>query len=247
MKSTASPAVQGTPENQRTDDAGPQGLPAKWSISDRWAWAYSLPVSGIARAVAGVIAFHANDHTGLSWPGMGTIAEETGFGRTAVIKAIKELERGGHVSVTRLKVGKKNTSNRYRLPPMGNVSVSPPSAPDALGGSASDGPELVRTEPVSTTPPPAAAPEHLTAIEGGHGVQCRRCQHSWPRASGLSHICVGRSERKTEQPQRTRRGGDIGQQEVRDHQSGTAGPHPGRAERDRKRVNQWSGHDRKRG
>ena len=98
-----------------------------WTPTDRWAWACGLPVSGIARAAANCIARHANDKTGLGWPGMGTIATETGFCRRAVVKAIKELERGGHVTVGRFKVGKKNTSNRYQLPPMGG-------APPALGG-----------------------------------------------------------------------------------------------------------------
>ena len=75
-------------------------------------------MSGIARAVANCIARHANNKTGMGWPGMGTIVSETGFKRTAVIAAIKELERGGHVSVLRSKVGKKNETNRYQLPPM---------------------------------------------------------------------------------------------------------------------------------
>ena len=66
-----------------------------WTPTDRWAWACGLPVSGIARAAANCIARHANDKTGLGWPGNGTIATETGFCRRAVVKAIKELERGG--------------------------------------------------------------------------------------------------------------------------------------------------------
>ena len=56
--------------------------PGAWSPTDRWAWAAGLPVSGIARAVANCIARHANDKTGLGWPGMGTIVNETGFCRT---------------------------------------------------------------------------------------------------------------------------------------------------------------------
>ena len=137
--------------------------PGEWKPTDRWAWACGLPVSGIARAVAGCIARHANARTGVGWPGMGTIAKETGFCRRAVVKAIKDLERGGHVTVTRFKVGKKNTANRYQLPPMGGATGelggvvdggggsardALPSAPDALGGSAPDAPELVRTESV---------------------------------------------------------------------------------------------------
>ena len=101
----------------------PQG---EWKPTDRWAWSIGLPVSGIARAVAGSIAYHANAKTGLSFPGMGTIVKETGFKRTAVIAAIKELEQGKHVAVRRFKVGKKNVSNRYQLPQMGKCECSPP-------------------------------------------------------------------------------------------------------------------------
>ena len=140
-----------------------------WALSDRWAWSHGLPVSGIARAVAGSIARHANDKTGLSWPGMGLIVKETGFKRTAVIEAIKELERGGHVAVRRFKVGKKNVSNRYQLPPMGNVSASHPSPPDGLGGSPPDGPESVSKESVSTK---AAR------------SRCQDCGYSWPSEYG---------------------------------------------------------------
>ena len=208
MNRTSKLPVLETPKIKRTADAKHQGVGVvpcpKWSISDRWAWPHSLPVSGIARAVAGVIAFHADEHTGRSWPGMGTIAKKTGFCRTAVVKAIKELERGGHVTVRRFKVGKKNALNRYQLPPMGGGQEALPSAPDALPPSASDAPKQVR---VRTYPPRGtempALPKHLEAIEGGHGVKCRRCDHIWPRGAGLSHMCVGRSER-TEQPKRPR-------------------------------------------
>ena len=133
MNSTALALANGTPEydKQAPQNLGVEHPKSGWQLSDRWAWAYSLPVSGIARAVAGCLAFHSNDKTGLSWPGMGTIVKETGFKRTAVIAAIKVLERGGHVTVRRFKVGKKNASNRYQLPPMGDVSAYRPSAPDA--------------------------------------------------------------------------------------------------------------------
>ena len=180
-----------TPPDTKTDTQN-IGVPRPsggWPLSDRWAWSYSLPVSGIARAVAGCIAYHANAKTGLSWPGMGTIAKETGFGRTAIVAAIKVLERGGHVSVTRLKIGKKNTSNRYRLPPMGNVSASHPSAPDALGPSAPDGPELVRTELVSTK---AAR------------SRCAACGYSWPAEFGPD--CYQCLKAKRDAPRRPRGG-----------------------------------------
>ena len=160
--------------------------PGAWSPTDRWAWAAVLPVSGIARAVAGCIARHANDQTGLGWPGMGTIVNETGFCRTAVVKAIKELERGGHVTVGRFKVGKKNTANRYQLPPMGGASAALargggsapdalPSAPDTLGGSASDAPESVSIESVQESVSSSRARE-----------VCKICGNDWPAEYGTT-------------------------------------------------------------
>ena len=164
----------------------PQG---EWKPTDRWAWSIGLPVSGIARAVAGCIAYHARAETGVAWPGMGTIAKETGFGRTAIIAAVKELERGKHVTVRRFKVGKKNVSNRYQLPPMGNVSASHPSAPDGLPPSAPDGPEQVRTEQVSTK----AARQ-----------RCHDCGYSWPKAYGPD--CYPCQKAKRDAPRRPRGG-----------------------------------------
>ena len=156
--------------------------PGAWTPTDRWAWPCGLPVSGIARAVAGCIARHANDKTGLGWPGMGRIVNETGFCRTAVVKAIKELERGGHVTVGRFKVGKKNTVNRYQLPPMGGAPGglvgggcsaldALPSAPDALGGSALDGPESVSIKSVKKSTSAARA-------------RCSICKRTWPANRG---------------------------------------------------------------
>ena len=175
--------------------------PGEWKPTDRWEWACGLPVSGIARAVAGCIARHANARTGLGWPGMGTIATETAFKRTAVIAAIKDLEQGGHITVTRFKVGKKNTANRYQLPPMGGApgelggvvdgggGSAPhalPSAPDGLGGSASDGPESVRTESVKNNSAARAR------------VVCEKCGHDWPASYGMwCHECHHSPSTKT--------------------------------------------------
>ena len=117
-----------------------------WRVTDRWGWAYGLPVSAKARAVAGCIANHANTKNGRCFPGMGTIVKETGFSRSSVIRAIKELECGGYITVRRFKVGKKNKTNNYQLPPIGSVTSSDPSVTVTLGGSVTVTPELRSTE-----------------------------------------------------------------------------------------------------
>ena len=206
MKSTAQPDL----DPQAPLPTGPTHVASRsartaaageWTPTDRWAWPAGLPVSGIARAVAGCIARHANNKTGVGWPGMGTIAKETAFKRTAVIAAIKELERGGHVTVTRFKVGKKNTANRYQLPPMGGATgelggvvdgggvvrqTDYPSAPDGLGGSALDGPESVSIESVKNRTSAARAScsrirncPQCHAYERGHDDTCQSCD--WTR------------------------------------------------------------------
>ena len=143
----------------------------KWRLSDRWAWAYGLPVSGIARAVAGCIANHANTETGRCWPGIGSIVKETGFSRRSVIRAIKGLERGGHITVRRFKVDKKNEVNHYQIPPLGSTSDglggsatgALGSATETLGGSATGAPELGRFE---------------LGIKQQRTI-CSNCNHSW--------------------------------------------------------------------
>ena len=178
-----------------------------WTPTDRWAWACWLPVSGIARAVANCIARHANDKTGLGWPGIGTIVSETGFKRTAVIAAIKELERGGHVAVSRFKVGKKNTANRYQLPPMVNVSVSHPSAPhalgsasDGLGGSAPHGPESVSKESVQESVSSSRARE-----------VCKTCGNNWPAEYGtVCHKCPQPTASQRRDQEREQRNEEAG-------------------------------------
>ena len=190
--------------------------PGAWKPTDRWAWACGLPVSGIARAVANCIARHANDKTGLGWPGIGLIVSETGFKRTAVIEAIKELERGGHVSVSRFKVGKRNTANRYQLPPMVNMSVSHPSAPDGLGsapdglgGSAPDGPESVSTELVQESVSSSRARE-----------VCKICGNNWPAEYGtVCHKCpqpTASELREREREQRNKEAGDEFERQFRE-------------------------------
>ena len=185
MNSTAQPALDPklptglTLVASRPTPPPRTAAPGEWKPTDRWAWACGLPVSGIARAVANCIARHANNKTGMGWPGMGTIVSETGFKRTAVIAAIKDLERGGHVSVFRSKVGKKNEVNRYQLPPMVNVSASHPSAPHGLWGGPPGGPESVSIESV-----------HKAASSRARAV-CKICGNDWPAKYGTKCYSCG--------------------------------------------------------
>ena len=138
-----------------------------WALSDRLAWAMRLTVKPSTKLVAVAIASHAGASSGLAWPSLATLAHETGLSRRQVVYSVRDLERGGHLTVTRLRLGKVNTSNRYRLPPMGGVSQpGGGSAQAALGGSAQAAPEPVRTsEPVSK-----AARQ-----------RCADCGHNWPK------------------------------------------------------------------
>ena len=220
MNSTAQPALDPKlPTGPTLVASRPPRTAAQgsWTPTDRWAWAFELPVSGIARAVAGCIAYHANARTGLGWPGMGTIATETGFCRRAVVKAIKDLERGGHVTVTRFKVGKKNTANRYQLPPMGGPSDALggvvdggggsardalPSASGALGGSAPDAPESVRTESVKNNSPARArvvceqaddTPDRGKQVSPGGTIAACTCGDAYLQSYGRRCVaCEGR-------------------------------------------------------
>ena len=168
MNLTASLALQ-------HDKSVPQNIgvsPAKggWALSARLDWALGLTVKPSTKLVAVAIASHAGASSGLAWPSLATLAHETGLSRRQVVYSVRDLERGGHLTVTRLRLGKVNTSNRYRLPPMGGVSQpGGGSAQAALGGSAQAAPEPVRTsEPVST------------AVR----QRCQDCGHSWPAEYG---------------------------------------------------------------
>ena len=87
---------------------------------------------------------HTGAETGLAWPSLATLARLTGYSKATVKRAVRELDKGSHFTVTRLKVGKVNASNRYRPQ---NVSVS-------LGWGQSDprGGVRVTPEPVNIEP-----------------------------------------------------------------------------------------------
>ena len=197
--------------------AGPTGIArtaSTWSATARWAWACALPVSGIARSVANCIARHANDKTGLAWPGFARIAEETGFKRRAVIAATQELEKGAHLTVSRVRVGGKNKSNRYQLPPMGSAPRAlgsaphaPGSAPHALGGSAPHAPESVRVESVKKKGSSDARTREASVENSAEGERevCPVCENDWPAKYGdTCYECTPSQRRHAAQMKRNR-------------------------------------------
>ena len=142
-----------------------------WALSSRLDWAMALKgVSHNAWAVAVTIAHHAGASTGLAWPGFSLIATESRLSRSAVIRAVAELERGGHLTIQRFKRGRVNAANRYRLPAMGSSAQgAPPSVCETPPPSVCETPEPVRTsEPVSK-----AARQ-----------RCAACGYSWPAEYG---------------------------------------------------------------
>ena len=127
------------------DKNDPQNVgvsPAKsgWPLSARLDWAMGLQVSPPARFVAVAIVKHTGAETGLAWPSLATLAGLTGYSKATVKRAVRELDKGSHFTVTRLKVGRVNASNRYRPK---NVSV-----PLGWGHSDPRGGVRVTPEPV---------------------------------------------------------------------------------------------------
>jgi hypothetical protein len=89
--------------------------------------------------VAAMIGLHMNrGQHGLAYPGFGLLAKLTGLCRRTIIRAVKALERAGHVVITRSRRGSKNNPNEYQpvlKAPVQNVTtlvspVSPPSDTD---------------------------------------------------------------------------------------------------------------------
>lgn len=104
-------------------------------------------------AVYMVLAMHADNKTGETWPSYQTIAEKTGISRRKVISTIDHLlELGVIGKEARIKDTGDATSNKYTIADMpkgGGAPHAPPSAPHAPGvvhdmhrGSAHGAPEL---------------------------------------------------------------------------------------------------------
>ena len=156
-----------------------------------------LKVKPSTKLVAVAIASHAGATSGLSWPSLGTLSAETGLSRRQVVYSVRALERGGHLTITRLRVGKVNRSNRYRIPQLaGSAKPGGGGAQAALGGGAQVAPEPVRTsEPVKVhTRARLACEPHGRSWFATDGTGCFECARermakrdtkSRPRAGAL--------------------------------------------------------------
>ena len=204
MNRTQSLAVNETPKIKCTADAQQLGLgpvPVKRqrpTIAQLREAMDTFRIRGMCRTVAYELLSYWTP-TGITYPAVGTMADGIGVKPRTIKTHLARLERVG----LWVRIPRTGQTNVYDLRFPGPVRAD---EPVAGGGDRGITPGMIPRSPKVTNevevPPPAAAlPEHLTAIEGSHGVKCRRCSHSWPKVAGLSHICVDRPEK----PQRTRK------------------------------------------
>ena len=151
---------------------------------------------------------------GQVFPLVKTIAVGLGKSERVVQRQLDRLERVGiWVRLGPAPVGRPGRHPSLydlRLPKTlrGDTSVTPGVTP---ASPRSNQREVVQQPPLADkmsgpTETPALS-EHLEATADGHGLRCRRCQHSWPAVTGRAHICVGQPERtERERPKRTRPG-----------------------------------------
>ena len=144
-------------------------------------WAIEQKLKTNEKMVLLMLANHNNGHTGQCNPSHKRLADECGMGKTALLTAIKRLEKEGYLNIIKQRFGDMNLPNQYHLnvnkigsspnglpyePPSRSYeppspSYAPPSSFNEGGGSPLDEPETVITEPVRkpisetviTTPP----------------------------------------------------------------------------------------------
>lgn len=85
-----------------------------------WAVQHRLPVK--EKITLLILANYASNKDGDCYPSIGTLADDTGMSKDSVIRAIKELEDAGLLSVNRRQVEGVNLPNSYRL----NLAASSP-------------------------------------------------------------------------------------------------------------------------
>jgi hypothetical protein len=73
----------------------------------------SLPAGSLRVALA--ISSHMNrSKNGLAWPGYNRLQGMLGIGRRTVIRNVQRLEKAGHLTVERRRIGSRNAPNQYR-------------------------------------------------------------------------------------------------------------------------------------
>ena len=189
----------------------PKQRPAICDWADRL---YEFGVDAACQGVALQLASYANKHGGC-FPSVATLAKRVGLAERQCRRHLKTLARKGLIETRRRGRGHTNT---YRLHGYGWASDRPSatvqpthdrSCMTGLDRSCTTGEgnqkKVVQPPPAKLAAPkePPDLPEHLEAIDGGHGLECRRCSHSWPAVTGQAHICSTGSARPTT---RTRKG-----------------------------------------
>ena len=159
-----------------------------WQLSARLDWALALPVSPSARFVAVAIVKHTGAESAVAWPSQSTLSGLTGYSKATVKRAVRELEKGGHFDITRLKIGRKSAANRYRAraggwgqsDPRGGVRVTP---------------EPVISEPVISEP---VRRVHTARAQ----VSCEQHGRTWFESDGLHcHECARDRTRTRARPE----------------------------------------------
>ena len=182
MHSTAPPAVNGTPENQRTDDGhtprcGVPG-PKSWSYMHRVKWAGSLPVPGAVQRTAMCIVDDIDEQTGQQELLSAQMAGATNTCERTIRSHVKMLRPYFDVE------DRPGKAWRFTIPaPMMAVveprQILPGTPADIAGvGSAPDGPTpvLVRTSTYGTYVHTPRAREDR--------VRCEKHDRWWPRSCG---------------------------------------------------------------
>ena len=86
------------------------------SPSERWRRVIGARgVPGIERGVLNALAYHADQQTLEAWPSLETLAQESGFSKDTVRRAIRALEKLGAITIIARSLGGQGHPHRYRI------------------------------------------------------------------------------------------------------------------------------------